>query len=80
MVEGSPEAKSIDLSEPQVLSAYGQWSKKAGFYELPNGGYRTPTLPALAVDNTGGPLDGSIYLTWNDQRNGNAGTGSGRSG
>ena len=41
-------------------------------YELPNGGYRTPTLPALAVDLTGGPMDGSLYLTWNDYRNGNA--------
>ena len=41
-------------------------------YELPNGGYRTPTLPALAVDNTGGPFDGSLYLTWNDYRNGTA--------
>jgi hypothetical protein len=41
-------------------------------YELPNGGYRTPTLPALAVDNTGGPFDGSLYLTWNDQRSGDA--------
>ncbi len=41
-------------------------------YELPNGGYRTPTLPALAVDNTGGPYDGSLYLTWNDYRNGTA--------
>ncbi len=41
-------------------------------YELPNGGYRTPTLPALAVDSTGGPMDGSIYLTWNDYRDGTA--------
>jgi hypothetical protein len=41
-------------------------------YELPNGGYRTPTLPAMAVDNTGGPYDGSLYLTWNDMRNGDA--------
>jgi hypothetical protein len=41
-------------------------------YQLPNGGYRTPTLPALAIDNTGGPYDGSLYLTWNDMRNGDA--------
>ncbi len=41
-------------------------------YQLPNGGYRTPTLPALAIDNTGGPYEGSLYLAWNDQRNGNA--------
>lgn len=27
----------IDLSEPLTLSAYGQWTKKAGFYELADG-------------------------------------------
>ena len=39
---------------------------------LPNGGYRTPTLPSLAVDNTGGSYDGSVYIAWNDMREGNA--------
>jgi len=33
---------------------------------LPTGTYRTPTMPVLAVDNTGGPFDGSVYVTWND--------------
>ncbi len=33
---GSPPSK-IDLSEPLTLSAYGQWTKKAGFYELADG-------------------------------------------
>jgi dipeptidyl aminopeptidase/acylaminoacyl peptidase len=28
---------TIDLSKPMTLSAYGQWTKKAGFYELSNG-------------------------------------------
>jgi sugar lactone lactonase YvrE len=28
---------TIDLSKPVTLSAYGQWTKKAGFYELANG-------------------------------------------
>jgi dipeptidyl aminopeptidase/acylaminoacyl peptidase len=28
---------TIDLSKPLTLSAYGQWTKKAGFYELDNG-------------------------------------------
>jgi dipeptidyl aminopeptidase/acylaminoacyl peptidase len=28
---------TIDLSKPITLSAYGQWTKKAGFYELSNG-------------------------------------------
>jgi hypothetical protein len=29
--------RGIDLSKPVTLSAYGQWTKKAGFYELANG-------------------------------------------
>ncbi len=33
---GSPPGK-IDLSQPLTLSAYGQWTKKAGFYELADG-------------------------------------------
>lgn len=28
---------TIDLSKPLTLSAYGQWTKKAGFYELADG-------------------------------------------
>ena len=28
------EEKTIDLSKPLILSAYGQWTKKAGFYKL----------------------------------------------
>jgi dipeptidyl aminopeptidase/acylaminoacyl peptidase len=28
---------SIDLSKPVMLSAYGQWTKKSGFYELKDG-------------------------------------------
>jgi dipeptidyl aminopeptidase/acylaminoacyl peptidase len=33
-VRTDPEARTIDLSEPMLLTAYGQWTKKAGFYEL----------------------------------------------
>ena len=32
-----PEERAIDLSEPVLLSAYGQWTKKSGFYELRDG-------------------------------------------
>lgn len=28
---------TIDLAKPVILSAYGEWTKKAGFYELSNG-------------------------------------------
>src|SRR5262249_49890149 len=34
---GAGRQKPIDLSKPITLSAYGEWTKKAGFYELANG-------------------------------------------
>jgi dipeptidyl aminopeptidase/acylaminoacyl peptidase len=33
---GGPRG-TIDLSKPMLLSAYGEWTKKSGFYELANG-------------------------------------------
>ena len=35
-----PDERYIDLSKPILLSAYGQWTKNAGFYELSNGRMR----------------------------------------
>ena len=35
-----PDVLTIDLSKPLLLSAYGQWTKKAGFYELKDGKLR----------------------------------------
>jgi len=32
-----PEERFIDLSKPLLLSAFGQWTKKAGFFELKGG-------------------------------------------
>ena len=34
---GGGRRDTIDLSKPITLSAYGEWTKKAGFYELANG-------------------------------------------
>jgi dienelactone hydrolase len=34
---GPSREKPIDLSKPLLLSAYGQWTKKAGYYELRDG-------------------------------------------
>ena len=31
---GRPPGRTIDLAKPVLLTAYGQWTKKAGFYEL----------------------------------------------
>ncbi|OEK05587.1 hypothetical protein BFP71_14080 [Roseivirga misakiensis] len=33
-VQLDPEAKGFDMSKPILLSAYGEWSKKSGFYEV----------------------------------------------
>jgi len=38
---------------------------------LPGGGYRTPTLMAMAVDLSNGTYGGSIYASWPDYSNGN---------
>ena len=37
---GGSAGRKIDLSKPLTLSAYGQWTKKAGFYELTDGQLR----------------------------------------
>jgi dipeptidyl aminopeptidase/acylaminoacyl peptidase len=34
---GGGGSQTIDLSKPMLLSAYGQWTKTAGFYRLENG-------------------------------------------
>jgi dipeptidyl aminopeptidase/acylaminoacyl peptidase len=36
-VRTDPDQRFIDLSEPMLLSAYGQWTKKSGYYTLTNG-------------------------------------------
>lgn len=39
-VRTDPEERFIDLSKPILLSAYGQWTKKSGFYRLTKGRLR----------------------------------------
>jgi len=36
-----PEERFIDLSKPVLLSAFGQWTKKAGYFELKDGKLET---------------------------------------
>ncbi len=33
-IRTDPEERFIDLSEPMLLTAFGQWTKKAGFFQL----------------------------------------------
>ena len=70
-----------NLPEPDIFVA---WSKDAGetlagsqrvaqpkpLAEL-SSGFRVETLPALAVDTTGGPRSGNLYLVWQDEVDGN---------
>lgn len=43
-VRTDPEERSIDLSEPVLLSAYGQWTKQEGFFLLRGDGLEELTL------------------------------------
>ena len=43
---GGGAGASIDLTQPQLLSAYGEWTKKSGYYTLPPGQAPTPLLYA----------------------------------
>ena len=45
---GGGPAETVDLSQPQLLTAYGEWTKKSGYWQLPAGG-GTPT-PLLFAD------------------------------
>jgi len=38
------EDQGIDLSKPLLLSAYGEWTKKSGYYTLPPGGKPAPLV------------------------------------
>jgi dipeptidyl aminopeptidase/acylaminoacyl peptidase len=39
-IRTDPEERSIDLEDPLLFSAYGEWTKKAGFFELDDGELR----------------------------------------
>ncbi len=41
-------------------------------YTTPGGTFRTPTLPGLTVDISGGESDGYLYACWNDYASGDA--------
>jgi dipeptidyl aminopeptidase/acylaminoacyl peptidase len=47
---GAPRG-SIDLSKPVTLSAYGEYTKKAGFYELANGQLREIVFEDASFSN-----------------------------
>jgi len=42
--QGVDEDEGVDLSKPLLLSAYGDWTKKSGYYTLAPGGKPTPLI------------------------------------
>jgi prolyl oligopeptidase family protein len=48
---GGGPRQPIDLSKPITLSAYGEWTKKAGFYELSNGELKELVYDDAAFSN-----------------------------
>jgi Neuraminidase (sialidase) len=51
-----------------VSNQPGGWN-----YDIPKV-YRANGMPVLDIDNSGGKYDGSLYINWSDQRNGNDNT------
>ncbi|MDQ6611845.1 MAG: prolyl oligopeptidase family serine peptidase, partial [Gemmatimonadota bacterium] len=47
----SPETRGIDLSKPVTLSAYGEYTKKSGFYELKDGQLREIVYEDVSFSN-----------------------------
>ncbi len=47
----APRSTKIDLTKPITLSAYGEWTKKAGFYELANGQLKEIVFEEAAFSN-----------------------------
>jgi dienelactone hydrolase len=54
--------KPIDLSKPITLSAYGEWTKKAGFYELTNGQLTELVYEGAAFSNPVKAAQSEKYL------------------
>ena len=48
---GGGASQKIDLTKPVTLSAYGEWTKKAGFYELANGQLKPLVYEDAAFSN-----------------------------
>lgn len=53
---------TIDMSKPVTLSAYGEWTKKAGFYELANGQMKELVYEDAAFSNPQKAAKADVYL------------------
>src|SRR5204863_2017528 len=53
---------TIDLTKPLLLSAYGEWTKKAGFYELSNAQLKPLVYEDAAFSNPVKAAKADTYL------------------
>jgi dienelactone hydrolase len=53
---------AIDLSKPVTLSAYGEWTKKAGFYTLENGQLKELVYEDASFTNPTKAAKADVYL------------------
>ena len=59
---GRSTGTKIDLSKPVTLSAYGQWTKKAGFYELANGNMKELVYEDASFSTPQKATKSDVYL------------------
>ena len=59
---GAAARATIDLSKPVLLSAYGEYTKKAGFYELANGQLKELIYEDAAFSNPVKAMKAEKYL------------------
>jgi dipeptidyl aminopeptidase/acylaminoacyl peptidase len=59
---GAVARQAIDLSKPITLTAYGEWTKKAGFYELANGQLREIVYEDASFSTPTKALKADVYL------------------
>jgi hypothetical protein len=85
--EGRVHLAWIDYNQPNSLKytysdgrgASGSWSAIQTLAPVtaisgtqPNGNFRTPTMPDMAVDLSDGEFNGSVYIWWPDQGTGDS--------
>jgi dipeptidyl aminopeptidase/acylaminoacyl peptidase len=56
------DPRVYDLSKPIVLSAYGEWTKKSGFYELANGQLKELVFDDAAFSNPAKAAKAERYM------------------
>ncbi len=59
---GRGGARAIDLSKPVTLSAYGEWTKKSGFYELADGQMKELVFDTASFSNPTKATNADVFL------------------